>query len=62
MIQVTLTTPNGETKSMPFYDRAAVEKFIGFFPASLPKGYAVCIDASIVGIYGWIHGTKEKAS
>lgn len=63
MIQVTLTTPNGETKSMPFYDRASVEKFIGFFPAKLPKGYAVCIDAPLIGIHnGWLVGTGEKVN
>ena len=60
MIQVKLTTTNGETKTIPFYNKQAVEKFVSFFPAQLPKGYAVCIDAPLVGIHnGWILGRKE---
>ena len=61
MIQVKLTTTNGETKTMPFYTKKAVEDFIAFFPAQLPKGYAVCIDAPLIGIHnGWIVGKKSK--
>jgi len=51
MIQVKLTTTNGETKTIPFYNREHVEKFVAYFPAQLPKGYAVCIDAPLVGIH-----------
>ena len=61
MIPVTLTTTNGETKTIPFYNKQAVENFIGFFPAKLPKGYAVCIDAPLVAIHSvWVLGQKEK--
>jgi hypothetical protein len=61
MIQVKLTTTNGETKTIPFYNKQAVENFIGFFPAKLSKGVAVCIDAPLIGIHnGWIVGTKPK--
>jgi hypothetical protein len=57
MIQVKLTTTNGETKTIPFYNKQAVENFIGFFPAKLPLGVAVCIDAPLIGIHnGWIVG------
>ena len=60
MIQVRLTTPNGETKTLPFYTKEHVEKFIAFFPSKLPKGYSVCIDAPLVGIHnGWLRGAKE---
>ncbi len=61
MIPVKLTTTNGETKTIPFYNKQAVENFIAFFPAELPKGYAVCIDAPLVGIHnGWIVGKKPR--
>ena len=61
MIQVKLTTLSGETKTIPFYNKQAVENFIGFFPAQLPKGIAVCIDAPLIGIHnGWIVGKKES--
>lgn len=61
MIQVKLTTTNGETKTMPFYSRKHVEEFIAYFPAQLPKGYAVCVDAPLVGIHnGWLVGTKPR--
>jgi hypothetical protein len=61
MIQVKLTTTNGETKTIPFYNREHVEKFVAYFPAQLPKGYAVCIDAPLVGIHsGWVVGTKPR--
>lgn len=61
MIPVRLTTTNGETKVIPFYNKKAVEDFIGFFPAKLPKGFAVGIDAPLVGIHNaWILGQKTK--
>ena len=61
MIPVTLTTPNGESKTIPFYNKEHVEKFIGFFPGKLPIGYAVCIDAPLIGIHnGWILGKMPK--
>ena len=61
MIQVKLTTTNGESKTIPFYTREHVEKFIAFFPSKLPEGYAVCIDAPLVGIHnGWIVGKMPK--
>lgn len=60
MIQVKLTTVSGESKTIPFYNKQAVENFIGFFPAQLPKGVAVCIDAPLIGIHnGWIVGKKQ---
>ena len=61
MIQVKLTTTNGESKTIPFYSKQAVEKFIGFFPYRLTEGIAVCIDAPLIGIHnGWIVGKKPK--
>ena len=61
MIQVKLTTTNGETKTMPFYTKKSVEDFIAFFPAKLPQGYAVCIDAPLIGIHnGWIIGKMPR--
>ena len=60
MIKVRLTTTNGETKTIPFYNKQAVENFIGFFPAKLPLGVAVCIDAPLIGIHnGWIVGKGQ---
>jgi hypothetical protein len=61
MIQVKLTTVTGESKTIPFYSKQAVEKFIGFFPTQLTEGVAVCIDAPIVGIHnGWVVGKKPR--
>ena len=61
MIQVKLTTPNGETRTLPFYSKKHVEDFIAFFPAKLPIGTAVCIDAPLIGIHnGWIQGKMKK--
>jgi hypothetical protein len=60
MIPVKLTTTNGETKTIPFYNKKAVEDFIAFYPARLSKGIAVCIDAPLVGIHnGWLLGKRE---
>lgn len=61
MIKVKLTTVTGETKTIPFYTKQAVEDFIGFFPTQLNKGVAVCIDAPLIGIHnGWVVGKKEN--
>ena len=61
MIQVKLTTVTGESKTIPFYSKQAVEKFIGFFPTQLTAGVAVCIDAPLVGIHnGWVVGKKPR--
>lgn len=61
MIQVKLTTVSGESKTIPFYNKQAVEKFIGFFPNKLTEGVAVCIDAPLIGIHnGWVVGKKPK--
>ena len=61
MIPVKLTTTNGETKTIPFYTKEAVKDFVSFFPAKLPKGYAVCIDAPLVAIHSvWVLGQKEE--
>ena len=63
MIPVTLITTNGESKTIPFYNKQAVENFIGFFPTKLREGIAVCIDAPLIGIHnGWIVGKKPKDS
>jgi hypothetical protein len=62
MIQVKLTTTNGESKTIPFYNKQSVEKFITFFPNKLTEGIAVCIDAPLIGIHnGWIVGKKPKS-
>jgi hypothetical protein len=61
MIPVKLTTINGETKTLPFYSKEAIEQFIAFFPAKLPQGTAVCIDAPLVAIHsGWVVGTMPR--
>lgn len=60
MIPVKLTTTNGESKTIPFYTKKAVEDFIAFFPAKLPKGIAVGVDVPLIGIHNvWILGKKE---
>ncbi len=61
MIPVTLTTTNGISKTIPFYSKESVEQFIAFFPAKLPTGIAVCIDAPLIAIHsGWVVGTMPK--
>ena len=62
MIQIKLTTTNGETKTMSLPNRETVETFISTFSAALPIGYAVNIDAPLVGIHsGWIIGKNKTA-
>jgi hypothetical protein len=57
MIPITLTTTNGETKKMTLPNKETVETFISTFSTSLPIGYAVCIDAPLIGIHnGWLFG------
>jgi hypothetical protein len=61
MIPVTLTTISGETKTIPFFNKEAVKDFIGFFPAQLRVGVAVCIDAPLIGVHSnWVVGQKIK--
>lgn len=62
MIPITLTTTNGETKKMTLPDKKSVETFITSFSSALPVGYAVSIDAPIIGIHsGWLFGKKQVA-
>jgi hypothetical protein len=62
MIPIRLTTTNGESKTMNLPNRETVETFITTFSSSLPLGYAVCIDAPLIGIHnGWLFGKKEPA-
>lgn len=57
MIPVKLTTTNGETKTINLPNKETVEDFITSFSVSLPIGYAVNIDAPLVGIHsGWVIG------
>jgi len=57
MIPVRLTTTNGETKTINLPDRKTVENFITSFSVALPIGYAVNIDAPLIGIHsGWVVG------
>lgn len=61
MIPVKLTTTNGETKTMDFPNKETVETFISSFSSALPIGYAVSIDAPLIGIHGgWLFGKKPK--
>ena len=54
MIPVKLTTTNGETKTINLPNKETVEDFITSFSVALPIGYAVNIDAPLVGIHsGW---------
>ena len=60
MIPVKLTTTNGESKSMTFFSKEAVEKFIVDFEQKLPIGYAVGVDAPLIGIHnGWVLGKNQ---
>lgn len=60
MIPVKLTTTNGETKIMSFENKANVETFITAFSSALPIGYAVGVDAPLIGIHNaWLFGKKE---
>lgn len=62
MIPVKLTTTNGETKTINLPNKESVENFISSFSVALPMGYAVNIDAPLVGIHsGWVIG-KEAGS
>lgn len=61
MIPVKLTTTNGETKTITLPNKETVETFITTFSSALPTGYAVNIDAPLIGIHGgWVIG-KGKA-
>jgi len=61
MIPMTLTTPNGETKSMYFDNKEIAMKFINTFSSQLNAGLSVCIDAPLIGVHnGWLHGMKPK--
>jgi len=60
MIPVKLTTTNGETKVMSFESKENVEEFISAFSVALPVGYAVGVDAPLIGIHnGWLFGKKQ---
>ena len=60
MIPVKLTTTNGETMTMNLPNKQTVETFISSFSSALPIGYAVCIDAPLIGIHsGWLFGKME---
>jgi hypothetical protein len=62
MIPIKLTTTNGESKTINLPDRKTVETFISTFSDSLPLGYAVCVDAPLVGIHnGWLVGNGQAA-
>ena len=61
MIPMTLTTPNGETKTMYFDNKDIAVNFINSFSSVLNAGQAVCIDAPLIGVHnGWLHGMKPK--
>jgi len=61
MIPVKLTTTNGESKSLSFGSSTIVKTFIEKLEDELPLGYAVNIDAPLIGIHsGWVVGTKPK--
>jgi hypothetical protein len=60
MIPVKLTTTNGETKTMRFESKENVENFITAFSIALPVGYAVSVDAPLIGIHnGWLFGKRQ---
>jgi hypothetical protein len=60
MIPVKLTTTNGESKTINLPNKETVETFITSFSGELPIGYAVNIDAPLIGIHhGWLFGTKQ---
>jgi hypothetical protein len=60
MINVRLTTTNGETKNMSFGSSSKVQTFIEKLETELPLGYAVNVDAPLIGIHsGWVIGKKE---
>lgn len=60
MIPIKLTTTNGESKTMTLPNKETVESFITSFSSALPQGYAVCIDAPLIGIHsGWVVGNKS---
>lgn len=62
MIPITITTTNGETKKMNLPNKESVETFISSFSSALPVGYAVSIDAPLIGIHsGWLFGKKQVA-
>ena len=61
MIPIKLTTTNGESKTINLPNKETVETFISTFSTSLPIGYAVCIDAPLIGIHnGWIVGKMPR--
>ena len=61
MIPIKLTTTNGETKTINLPNKEKVEDFITSFSVALPIGYAVNIDAPLIGIHnGWLIGKKPN--
>ena len=61
MIPVRLTTTNGESKTINLPNKETVETFISSFSSALPVGYAVSIDAPLIGIHnGWLFGKKQR--
>ena len=58
MITLTLTSYNGNTKKMPFYTEAQVNKFISALPSQLSKNTSLKVECDLLAISGTIRGEK----
>ena len=58
MITLTLTSYNGNTKKMPFYNEQQVRKFISSLPSQLNKTTSLKVECDLLAISGTIRGEK----
>lgn len=58
MITLTLTSYNGNTKKMPFYNELQVREFISALPSRLSKNTSLKVECDLLAINGTIRGDK----
>jgi hypothetical protein len=58
MITLTLTSYNGNTKKMPFYNELQVKEFISALPSRLNKNTSLKIECDLLSISGTVRGEK----
>ncbi len=58
MITLTLTTTQGTEKKMSFDQLAQVRTFVDNLPKRLNKTTRVRVDCDLLGLNGWVQGTR----
>ncbi len=58
MITLTLTTTQGTEKKMSFDQLAQVRTFVEDLPKRLNKTTRVRVDCDLLGLNGWVQGTR----